>query len=405
MKGYKEIFIYSVIAVFVGVLIGAIDAVFGEVLIKITEFRDSNPIQLILFLPLSGIFIMLLYRRFSKESLKGMTLVFQTGHGDIDRIPKMLVPLIILSTWITHLFGGSAGREGVAVQLGGAVAHTIGTKLKFLNNPRYLLVIGMAAGFSGLFQTPLAAAFFAMEVLISGVMLYEILLPALAASYAASTTSHLMGLEKFSVSIDDSLNLSPVIFGKIIIIGIIFGIIGGIFAYTLSIFKKKLAGMIENPIKRIFYNGCVLSVSFLVLHLGRYCGLGTNLISLSFQNGEIYYYDWILKLLLTIITLAAGFQGGEVTPLFSIGASLGIVLGSLFGLPGMLVAALGYAAVFGSATNTLIAPILIGAEVFGPENTIYFAIVCSFSYIFNGNNTIYTAQKKFSFFTNKVVDG
>ncbi|MPM76750.1 Chloride/fluoride channel protein [bioreactor metagenome] len=213
-----------------------------------------------------------------------------------------------------------------------------------------------------------------------------------------------MGLEKFSVTIENSLDLTPVIFAKIVVVGIIFGIVGGVFAHTLSFCKKKFADKIENPIKRIFIIGCILSIIFLVLHLGRYSGLGTNLINLSFQNGHIYNYDWILKLLLTIITLAAGYQGGEVTPLFSIGASLGIVMGNILGLPVMLIAALGYAAVFGSATNTLLAPILIGVEVFGPQNTIYFAIACSLAYIFNGNKTIYSAQKKFSFFSEDGVD-
>ncbi len=404
IEDYKEVFIYSFIAILVGIIIGAIDAVFGEVLIKITEIRAENPVKLIPFLPLAGVLIIILYSKLSKESFKGMTLVFQTGHGDINRIPKMLVPLVIVSTWITHLFGGSAGREGVAVQLGATVAHTIGRKLRFLDNPRALLVIGMAAGFSGLFQTPIAATFFAIEVLISGVILYEVLLPALVASYAASITSHLLGLEKFSVAVNDSLNITPTVLGKLILIGIIFGIVGGFFAHILSYFKKIFADKIKNPMKRIFIIGIVLAIIFLLLHLGRYSGLGTNLISLSFKNGVIYNYDWILKLILTAITLAAGYQGGEVTPLFSIGASLGIVLGNILGLPVMLIAALGYAAVFGSATNTLFAPILIGAEVFGPQNTLYFAIVCSLAYIFNGNKTIYSAQKRFSFFSEEGLN-
>lgn len=401
---YKEILLYSLIALLVGIIIGTIDAVFGEVLIKITEVRSEHVIKLVPFLPIAGVLIMLIYSFFSKESLKGMTLVFETGHGNNERIPKMLVPLIIVTTWITHLFGGSAGREGVAVQLGATVAHTIARNLKFLNNSRVLLVIGMAAGFAGLFQTPIAATFFALEVLVSGVFLYEVLLPALVASFAASTTSHLLGLEKFSVNIQNTISLSPENFLKLILVGIIFGIVGGIFAYFLSFSKKKLASFIANPIKRIFITGCILTFLLLLLHAGRYCGLGTNLIHISFTDGTIFNYDWVLKLFLTILTLAAGFQGGEVTPLFSIGASLGIVLGSLLGLPTMLIAALGYAAVFGSATNTLLAPILIGAEVFGPQNTIYFVIVCSLAFIFNGNKTIYTAQKRFNFFSNENIE-
>lgn len=398
LKDYKEIFLYTLIALFVGIIIGGIDALFGEVLLKITEVRGNHALQLVPFLPIAGIVIILLYSYFSKESLKGMTLVFQTGHGDNERIPKMLVPLIIITTWITHLFGGSAGREGVAVQLGATVAHTIARKLTFLSNTRVLLVIGMAAGFAGLFQTPIAATFFALEVLVSGVFLYEALLPALVAAFTASTTSHLLGLEKFNVDLPNTLSLSSDVLFQLVLIGIIFGIVGGIFASLLSFSKQKLVALIENPIKRIFVLGFILSVLLLLLQTGRYCGLGTNLIQFTFNNEQIYLYDWLLKLLLTILTLAAGFQGGEVTPLFSIGASLGIVLGSLLGLPVMLSAALGYAAVFGSATNTLLAPILIGAEVFGPQNTIYFTIVCAIAFIFNGNKTIYTAQKRFTFF-------
>ncbi len=400
LKDYKEIFLYTLIALLVGIIIGSIDALFGEVLLKISEVRGKHTLKLVPFLPIAGVAIILLYSYFSKESLQGMTLVFQTGHGDNERIPKMLVPLIIITTWITHLVGGSSGREGVAVQLGATVAHTIARKLTFLKNTRVLLVIGMAAGFAGLFQTPIAATFFALEVLVSGVFLYEALLPALVASFTASTTSHLLGLEKFTVDLPNTLNFSSEVLIKLVLIGIVFGIVGGIFACLLSFSKKKLATIIENPLKRIFIFGCVLSMLFLLLHTGRYCGLGTNLIQFSFSNEQIYQYDWLVKLLLTVLTLAAGFQGGEVTPLFSIGATLGIVLGSLLGLPVMLVAALGYAAVFGSATNTLLAPILIGVEVFGPQNTIYFTIVCAFAFIFNGNKTIYSAQKRFNFFSN-----
>lgn len=394
---YKDIIINTIIAALIGIVIGFIDAVFGRVLLQISDIRESNAIMLVPFLPLSGVFIMLLYKKFSKESIKGMTLVFEAGLGDSEKIPKTLLPLVILSTWITHLFGGSAGREGVSVQLGAVVAHTVGRKMKLPNNSRVLLVAGMAAGFAGLFQTPLAATFFAMEVLVTGSLMYEALLPALAASFIASYTSHLLGLEKFSITIDDITNISASMILKLILIGIIYGIIGGVFANFLGLSKKFLAKMITNPIKRIFFIGCGLAVILLVLHFGRYCGLGTNLISASFSDKKIYSYDWIIKIVLTILTLSAGYQGGEVTPLFSIGASLGIVLAHLLGIPPMFTAALGYAAVFGSATNTLLAPILIGYEVFGSNNILYFVVVCSIAYVFNGNSTIYGTQKRYSY--------
>jgi len=227
----------------------------------------------------------------------------------------------------------------------------------------------------------------------------------LMASYVASFTSHFLGLEKFSVVVQDTLNFSPIMIFKLVVIGIVFGITGGAFAHVLGISKGFFAKLINDPIKRIFMLGCVLTIILLVLHVGRYCGLGTNLIGASFSGKPIYSYDWILKFLLTILTLSAGFQGGEVTPLFAIGSSLGIVLANLLGIPIEITAALGYAAVFGSATNTLLAPILIGAEVFGPQNILYFAVVCSLAYVFNGNKTIYTSQKKFNYFnhTKEVV--
>ena len=394
---YKKIAIYSVISVFIGVIVGVIDVVFGRVLLFISDFRDQHSLLLLPFLSVAGIVIMLLYRKLSKESIKGMTLIFQTGHGELDKIPKRLVPLIIISTWLTHLFGGSAGREGVAVQLGGTIAHTIGRKIKLEEDSRIFLIVGMAAGFAGLFQTPLAATFFAIEVLVAGTILYEALLPALIASYVASITSHLLGLEKFSINIQETIAMNGANVFKVLLLGLVFGVVGGIFACLLSFSKRFFAGKIENPILRIFALGCVLSVFLLVLHMGRYSGLGTNLIGASFTGEKILAYDWIFKIILTILTLSAGFQGGEVTPLFAIGASLGVVLASVLGLPVMVVAALGYVAVFGSATNTLFAPIFIGLEVFGPENMMLYVVVCSLAYIFNGNKTIYSGQKKYSY--------
>ncbi|WP_099468062.1 chloride channel protein [Konateibacter massiliensis] len=393
-ENYKQIILYTCIAVVVGIAVGVIDAVFGRILIAITDFRNENIIKLVPFLPVTGVAIMLMYRKLGKESIKGMTLIFQTGHGEREKIPKRLMPLLMLSTWISHLFGASTGREGVAVQLGATFSHTLGRKMKMPDNSKTLLVVGMAAGFAGLFQTPLAATFFALEVLTAGTLLYEALLPALTASFVASYTSHMLGLEKFSVNLSDTLNLSGITIAKIIVIGIVFGIVGGLFAHLLESSKGFFAKKIEDPIKRIFFMGCILAVILLLLHLGRYCGLGTNLIQASFSGGTIFAYDFLLKIVLTIFSLSIGFQGGEVTPLFSIGATLGIVLGSLLGLPPVIIAALGYAAIFGSATNTLLAPILIGAEVFGTENILIFAVVCSIAYVFNGNRTIYSLQKR-----------
>ena len=396
-KRYKEIILCTFFAILIGIVVGIVVTIFGKVLIMVSDIRSETPLLWIPFLPLAGVFIIFLYHKFSKESLKGMSLVFQTAFTEKERIPKRLIPLIIVTTWITHLFGGSAGREGVAVQLGATVGHSFGRWMKMPNNSRVLLITGMAAGFGGLFQTPIAATFFAMEVLVAGALQYEALLPALVAACFASTTSHFLGLEKFSVFLDVDLNVSISFIMKLIIIGVIFGIVGGTFAHVLESIKIYMKKIFSDSYKRIFIMGVCLMAILLIAYKGRYSGLGTNLIHACFSGETIYYYDWILKLILTILTLSIGYQGGEVTPLFAIGASLGIALGTLFGLPVMFVAALGYTAVFAGATKSLFAPILIGAEVFGTEYILYFTIVCCIAYVFNGNKTIYHLQRMYEF--------
>lgn len=393
---YKDTAIYSLAAVLIGILVGALDFIFGAGLIHITEFRDRNVFKLLPFLPIAGLFITFLYTRYGKNSIKGMSLIFQAGFKKEEKIPKRLVPFIILSTWLTHLFGGSAGREGVAMQIGGAVSHTIGNiknKQMSEDSHKIWIVIGMAAGFAGLFQTPLAAVFFAMEVMVVGTLEYKALIPCIIAAFTASFTSNRLGLEKFSMALGVNLNLSPALIGKLVLLGVFFGITGGLFAYLLSEAKKILPKFIKNPYLKIFAMGCFLSILFMLLYQGRYSGLGTNLIKDSLQGGDIHSYDWLIKMLLTILTLAAGFQGGEVTPLFAIGASLGVVLGGVLGIPAAFAAALGYISVFGSATKTMLAPMFIGAEIFGYEYLPYFFFVTAISYMFNGNKTIYTAQK------------
>lgn len=385
---------YIAMAVLIGIIVGIVDTIFGRGLLAISDFRTTNYNYLIPFLPMAGLFIVWMYSYFSKVSLKGMTLVFEAGQNKRDSIPMALVPLVMIGTWITHLFGGSAGREGVAVQIGATLSHYMGRKLKTPDNSRIMLITGMAAGFGGLFQTPLAATFFAMEAIVAGYMYYQALLPAITAAFVASFTSHSLGLEKFAVELNETINMSDaktVII--IIILGLTFGIVGRIFSYLLQLLKKIMAEKIVNTYLRIGLVSIPLAIILLLLWHGRYSGLGTNLISNAFGNGEIFQVDWFLKLLLTVLTLSIGFQGGEVTPLFSIGASLGIILGGFLGISPMLCASLGYAAVFGSATNTLMAPIMLGIEVFGGNNMLAFVVVCSLAYVVNGNRSIYGAQE------------
>ena len=395
----KELWIlqgkYVILAILVGICVGIVDTIFGRGLLAISAFRGQYYRYLLPVLPVAGLAIVWMYQRFSSLSLKGMTLVFEAGQKKREEIPLALVPLVMIGTWITHLFGGSAGREGVAVQIGATLSHEAGRRLHIKEKTPVMLITGMAAGFGGLFQTPLAAVFFAMEVIVAGYVEYDALLPALIASYTASTTSHLLGLEKFSVDVQEIWKIGDVKnAGILIVLGLAFGLTGRCFSVLLQKAKKLAGDKISNPLVRIGCLAIPLAIVLLALHSARYSGLGTNLITASFAGDTIYGYDWILKLLLTIATLAIGFQGGEVTPLFSIGASLGVVLGSALGVPPVVCASFGYAAVFGSATNTVIAPVLIGLEVFGSQNAIPLVVVCLLAYLVNGNHSIYGAQAK-----------
>ena len=376
----KRTLVYTLDALIIGAIVGVIDTLFGRVLIGIGEVRPDYLLYLLPFLALAGILITYLNRNYGGKSQKGMELLFEVGEGKEKNIPKRLIPLTILSTWMTHLFGGSAGREGVAVQLGGTVAHALRREGLGPNASRIYLVTGMAAGFGGLFQTPLAAIFFAMEVLVVGRLEWRALYPATIAAFVASWTSHTLGLEKFTQVISDKLSLSPHVFLQLLVLGVIFGLTGKLFAYLLGQLKTSFAKTFANPYVRIGVVGLGLSILLYLIGTGRYTGLGTNLISQSLAGADskslITGADWILKLLFTVTTIAAGYKGGEVTPLFSIGASLGVWLAPFFGLPVYLVASLGYAAVFAGATSTTIGPILIGCEVFGFQHWPAFLLVC-----------------------------
>lgn len=305
----KKTLVLIAVAVPTGIAVGAVDAVFGRVLLYLGAVRDAHTAWFLPFLGLIGALMAWAYKRYGAGCENGMGMVFEAGHAEREAIPLRLVPFVICATWLTHLFGGSAGREGVAVQLGAA--------------------------------------------------------PEWSAELALELTAQ----------------------------GIVFGLTGAAFAFCLKRAKKLAQNRLKNPVLRALVMGVALSAVLYLLYRGRYCGLGTNLINASLAGEPIYAWDWALKLALTVLTLSAGFQGGEVTPLFSIGASLGAALAGLLGLPAAFCAALGYAAVFGSATNTLLAPALIGAEVFGWAAAPHFFAVCALAYAVNGGRSIYSGQK------------
>ena len=305
------------LAILTGAITGVITAGFGRILLEIGTFRTTHLLWFLPFLPLAGALMVWAYQKYGKESSQGMGLIFDAATGKADRIPLRLIPLLIGSTWLTHLCGGSAGREGVAVQLGATVAHWTGNHIPQFQKQksliRILTISGMAAGFSGLFHAPLAAVCFALEVLVVGKLEYRALLPAALSAITANIVSIALGLETFQVTLPETV-VSPLSI-PMLILGVAAGLTGGIFTFLLKQAKQAAAKWLPNPILRIAICGAGLAILLYLCGKGRYSGLGTNLITLSCNGDTVYWFDFLGKLGFTVLTLAIGFQGGEVTRL------------------------------------------------------------------------------------------
>lgn len=391
---YRNQLFLCVASLPLGAATGAVCALFGIVLSRVTDFSSGHNLLLFPLLGLAGAFIVWCYIRFGRDSSKGISLFFEVHQDRRRDVPLRLVPMIMASTWLTHLFGGSAGREGAAVQIGGTVGNYVGSKIRIPEGNKTLMIAGMAAGFGGLFRTPIAAVLFSLEVFRRGAIEYSALGPSLVSAYTASLVSGLLGIEKFTCLLNCKIGLSFPVVMKLIALGIVFSLIGIAFSELLEKLKAALPGIMKKDVARTLVLGTVIGLLSIVCFRGRYSGLGSNLISAAF-SGKSMPWDFMLKLLFTVFTLAAGYTGGEFTPLFSIGASVGSILAAVFGLPVEFCAALGFVGVFASATNTFFAPVFLGTEIFGAGYIPVFAIVCAIAYLCNGNHSIYPLQKQF----------
>lgn len=384
---------YAVLSVGIGVSVGAVTALFGHGLLLLNEVRNAHLLWFVPFLGVAGLIIMSINMRWGGRAQRGMGLVFDVGLGKESAIPLRMVPLTIFSTWMTHLFGGSAGREGVAVQIGATVSMQFARVAPLTLRRHVILASGMAAGFAGLFGTPIAATFFALEVLVVGSIYYEALAPALIAAYTASITARALGLSAMAMPIGPVPDMDGRFMLLTLVAGVVFGIVGWGFSWLLNHLRVLLALLINDPRLRIFICGTLLGLVFILCWDGRYSGLSDALFANAFTGGDIFWYDWLFKLALTAATLACGFQGGELTPLFVIGATLGSFLALSLGLPVALFAAMGSVAVFGAATKTLFAPLFIGVEVFGAQGMPFFVMVAITAFLVSGHHGIYTKQR------------
>ncbi|MBD5423743.1 MAG: voltage-gated chloride channel protein [Allobaculum sp.] len=408
VKFLTDLVLLFAIGLLVGGVVGLFEAIFVQGLNFVVNLRQMHGNCLwLLGLPFAGLVIVWLFNTFSKYSKEGMAIIFKINQGTAERIPRALMPLMIVSTWISQLFGASVGKEGVGLQIGAAISNVLSEYVPYLQNKKTIIMVtGMAAGFAGVFGTPFTAIVFAMEILVSGLLEYRALTSSISAALASSWVVHELGLHKEAIPLNYTFEFHLATHGwKLLILGIIFGVAGALFAVFLhkshAFFEKKF----ENPYKRIFYCAIPLALLLWVCMDGRYCGSGMNLIEAAGHGEEIYVWDFALKLLLSIFSLSIGFVGGDVTPLFAVGATLGAVLGPLFGLPAPFGAALGYAATFGAGTNTWVSPLVIGMEIFGYAYFPFFFITCSFAFLVNGNQSIYGLQRKLiSVFNLKDLD-
>lgn len=390
---------WFIICLPIGAIVGSASALFLWSLAEAESFRNAH-LWMIALLPIGGLIVGSMYYWWGDSVVKGNNLLLEEFHSPKKIIPFRMAPLVLIGTVLTHLFGGSAGREGTAVQIGGAVADQFTKLFKLSKSDRKIIIIvGIAAGFASVFGTPLAGAVFALEVMVLGRIRLEAIVPAFMAAILANFFCELYPIHHTHYFMSEAAlhtSITPLNLLWAIAAGICFGLVARLFSKSVHFFGKVFQAKIKFPPLRPVIGGAMLAAVFFILYyfgIGemRYAGLGVPFIEKAFQE-PMAGYDFMLKLLFTTFTLGCGFKGGEVTPLFFIGATLGNVLSWFLPLDMSLLAAMGFVAVFAGATNTPLACTLMGIELFGIEGGCFIAIACGVAYLFSGHTGIYSSQ-------------
>ncbi|ADU26017.1 chloride channel protein [Ethanoligenens harbinense] len=374
-----------------GVAMGSVSALFLWLLALVTGMRERQPLWIAL-LPVVGVFTVFLYTRFGKNAQRGNNLIIDSVNEN-EQVPLRMGIFTFICTVLTQLVGGSVGREGTAVQVGGTIANVLGRAFH-LHHPyhRILVMAGISAGFGSVFGMPLAGAVFGMEMCFVGHLGYEALLPCFVASFTADSVTRALGITHETYAITSVPAVGWYSLLVVVIAAMIFGVAGRLFAVAIRALKLFYARRVSHPIPRVLLGSAVLLVAMLALRAVPYAGLSTWMIGAGFA-GKAQWYDGPLKLLMTVLSLGAGFQGGEVTPLFDIGAGLGGWLGLVARLSPSLLAALGMISVFGCAANTPLTTLIMGFELFGNQSLPFVVIAVFVSYYVSGRSGIYGAQR------------
>lgn len=409
-SSFIQIIRVALLCIPVAVAIGSMVAFFLWLLTLAIHFRFAHN-WLLYLLPLAGVVIHLLYKWYGKSAERGNNLIIDEIHQPGAGVPKRMAPLILVTTVITHLFGGSAGREGTAVQIGGSLANLFAGWFKLNEaDKKTILTAGVAAGFGAVFGTPLTGAIFAIEVIAIGRMPYKSFFACLIAGYVGDVTVSLWHIHHTAYHIDVA-DTGQVLYGislpgnlllvaKVLVASVVFGMVSYAFERAVHLVKNfSLRWIKVTWVIPVVGGLAIIGITF-ILGKPDYLSLGVDAeypgaitIVSAFQHAGADAFSWLWKLIYTAITLGTGFKGGEVTPLFYIGSTLGNTLAQLMDAPIGLFAALGFIAVFAGATNTPLACTLMGVELFGGQYAIFFAIACFTAYAFSGDGGIYSAQK------------
>ena len=381
---------WVLIALVTGIAGGLVGSAFHLSVSWAASFRAEHT-WLLFLLPAAGCLIGLVYHLFRTENKNTNTIIDSIHFG--DRVPLTLVPTIYLATVITHLFGGSAGREGAALQIGGGLGNYVGRLFRLDDKDmRIATLSGMSAVFAALFGTPLTATVFALEVISVGILYYSALVPCLVASLLALQISVFFGIAptRFLVTV---YPVHAVMVLKVAVLALGCAVVSILFCLVMHGSEHLLSRKIPNDFVRVIAGGCAIVALTLLLGTNDYNGAGMDVITRAIEEGVARPDAFFWKLLFTALTLGTGYKGGEVVPCFFVGATFGCFLGSLLGIPAGFAAAIGLVAVFCGAVNCPLASILLSVELFGSTELVYFALACGISYMLSGYFGLYSSQK------------